>query len=70
MPATEDIILEGEGTNDEMQSGVMGLLEERGWVNHAHVQLVYEVTPPEGSRGPFRVRVTPPSDDEPIVRSI
>lgn len=70
MTEHEDIILEGEGTDAEMQSQVMETLKEKGWVNRAHVQFVYEQTPPEGTTGPYRVRITPPPDDEPIVRSL
>jgi hypothetical protein len=67
--APEDVIVEGEGTDAEMQSRVMELLEERGWVNHAHVQFAYELSPPPEAVGPYRVRITPPPDDEPVVRS-
>jgi hypothetical protein len=62
------LVLEGEGTNEEMQARVQEVLGDRGWTNHAHVGFAFE-PPPEGESGYYRVIITPPPDDEPIVRS-
>lgn len=66
--AEDEIILEGEGSSDEMQARVQALLAERGWTGHAHVGFAFE-PPPEGKVGFYRVMITPPPDDEPIVKT-
>lgn len=66
----EDAIVEGEGTYEAMQSHVQQVVSERGWTNNAHVGYVFELGPNEGEQGPYRVRITPPPDDEPMVRSL
>lgn len=66
----EDIIVEGEGTYEEMQTHVQRVVSDHGWTNHAHVSYGFEYGPKEGESGSYRVRITPPPDDEPMVRSI
>lgn len=66
----QDIIVEGDGTYEEMHSHVQSVVAENGWTNHAHVGYAFEHGPSEGESGAYRVRVTPPPDDQPMVRSI
>ncbi len=65
-----DIIVEGEGTSEEMHAHVQRVVAENGWTNRAKVGYVFELAPSENEVGPYRVRITPPPDDEPMVRSI
>lgn len=65
-----DVIVEGEGTSEEMQSHVQRVVAENGWTNYAKVGYVFEFSPSGNEIGPYRVRITPPPDDEPMVRSV
>jgi hypothetical protein len=65
----EDIIVEGDGSYEEMHTHVQRVVAEHGWTNHAHVSYGFEYGPSKGQSGPYRARITSPPDDETMVRS-
>jgi hypothetical protein len=50
-----DIIVEGEGTSEEMHAHVQRVVAENGWTNRAKVGYVFEFAAPENEVGPYRV---------------
>ena len=59
---TEEVVLEGEGTGDEMEARLIAELKRREWLTDETVDLIeVDEEPPEDGSGHYRVRIKSPS---------
>lgn len=58
---TDEVVLEGDGTADEMEAHLISELRRRRWLTSRVVDLVdVELEPPVEGKGAYRVRIKPP----------
>ena len=58
----EEVVIEGMGTDEEMEARLITELKHRGWLNELVVayDVAYDQRPPQDGPGNYRVRITPP----------
>ncbi|MBW3633452.1 MAG: hypothetical protein KY456_10550 [Chloroflexi bacterium] len=58
---TDEVVLEGEGTAEEMEAHLIQELKQREWLAPAAIELIErELEPPVDGKGRYRVRIKPP----------